>query len=160
MSTSFLFSSSSQTWGGCWGFYQRYPGQLKKIILRSVTHFLKISSKLDGGWVDALVIVVEVTGLGSVYLETYCNSWEGWYWKKYSEKTTSRRKNYFTSPNFNFSNLLTAGQVLPDLKSLFDSIKDIIEYMVEESPTNMTLSMGGNLQIIPTLSTSSFLIAS
>ena len=31
-----------------------------------------------------------------------------------------------------------------------DSIKDIIEHVVEESPTNITFRMGDNLQIIPT----------
>ena len=52
-----------------------------------------------------------------------CNSWEGWYWKK-SEKTTSERKNYFMSPVFTFSYLLTAVQVLPRPE---EAVKEAVE---------------------------------
>ena len=44
--------------------------------------------------------------------------------KKCSEKMTSRRKNYFTSPNFSFSYLLTAGQVLPRPE---EAVKEAVE---------------------------------
>ena len=54
------------------------------------------------------------------------NSWEGWYWKKKSEKTTSERKNYFMSPVFTFSYLLTAGQVLPrPKKAVKEAVEDV-----------------------------------
>ena len=44
--------------------------------------------------------------------------------KNILKKTTSRRKNYFSSPNFSFSYLLTAGQVLPRPE---EAVKEAVE---------------------------------
>ena len=44
--------------------------------------------------------------------------------KKKSEKTTSERKNYFMSPVFTFSYLLTAVQVLPRPE---EAVKEAVE---------------------------------
>ena len=51
-------------------------------------------------------------------------------------------------PNYTLA-LLDAWKDLVNSVVDIDSIKDIIEHVVEESPTNITFRMGGNLQIIP-----------